>query len=60
MKWWNQWTRKHDDGWVERGRRFLKMLAERIPKVVGPKEPAVVGVTVPETRAKVVRNRGGK
>jgi hypothetical protein len=59
MKWWNQWARKHDDGWVERRRRFLKTLAERIPGAPGQKVPAVVGVTVPETRV-TVRARGEK
>ena len=57
MKWWNQWTRRHDDGWVEQRRRFLKMFAERIPEAAGQKVPAVAGVTVPEIRI-TVPNRG--
>ena len=60
MKWWNPWTRKVDDGWIERRRRFLRMIAERIREAVGPKVPVMVGITVPETREKAARNRGEK
>jgi hypothetical protein len=59
MKRWNQWTRKHEGGWVEQRHRFLKKFAERIPEAAGQKVPAVAGVTVPETRV-TVSNRGEK
>ena len=59
MKLWNHWTRRHDDGWVERRHRILKAFAERIPEAEGQKVPAVAGVAVPEPRA-TLRNRGEK
>ncbi len=59
MKWWNQWTRRHDDGWVERKRRALKMFNEKISEATGQKVPAVAYVTVPELRV-TVPNRGEK
>ncbi len=59
MKWWNQWTRKHDEGWVERKRRALRMFTEKISEATAQKVPAVACVTVPETRV-TVPNRGEK
>jgi hypothetical protein len=52
MRWWDRWTRKFD-GWVARRRRFLKRIVARIPEAAGQKVPAVVSVTVPETRGPV-------
>lgn len=48
---WNEWTRKRKDGWVERRRRFRRLFAERFRAVMGQEEPAVVGVTIPGSRA---------
>ena len=59
MKWWNQWTRKHEEGWAERRRQFQKRFADTIQAAAGEKVPAVAGVTVPEIRG-TVRNRGEK
>ena len=59
MKWWNQWTRKHDEGWVERKRRALEIFTEKISEATVQKIPAVACATVPETRV-TVPNRGEK
>lgn len=50
MKWWNEWTRRHEEGWVERKRRFQRMFDEKISGSAGEPIPALVGATVPATR----------
>jgi hypothetical protein len=56
MKWWNEWTRKHE-GWTERRRRVQRLFAEGIGQVTGDREPALVPVSVPVTPP-AVPNRG--
>lgn len=56
MKLWKKLNRRAE-GWVERRRRFQKMFADKIPKVLGEPVPALVGVPASD-KPKNVTDRG--